>query len=652
MECPDTEWALLQAELPIDQVDWDLVKTYLFDRFSTPPSSYLASQGQTVIADVHSTRVCEHIMHLRPCPSFFDASYHCQGLHPEFLLQGMDVIWTPRTWCCRAFQRRIDLTTPDRCHVPGCQQLHRPGWAHCELVAFRAWALRVDRSHWFTIYCRQPNVNGKLPLYIVHYQDIVYCLRHQGYLPYASFIKHSWKETVEPPLTYLHDYASLVKPFAANYYDDERVQQRRALHRQRSQTPRRPRPEPSQPATTADNFLQQNEPVQPSPVPPHFGTGTPPRSRQPTGSSHQHQPSSFPTPKSNPTSFRPPVQTPYDNRPTPITNPCSTPIAPPSPAYTQTWPEVPTDPWAEDSDGLQPTSRPSSHSSSQLATVHGPPDQHPFLPPQLFHPTHSQSILPRLCHLPDWRWTVRSIRQLADAYPSSGRHILSPLPDLQWSELLSDDDMVGHAVQTDLPPSQPTRIFRTDPYHSTANQHSWPRGGHFDQLLLHQDEPRTGSGIPEPEQRSLDHHKEPDPRMAKLRWRPISAIPHSTRLFRQVQLQRGHRDPGPTIGQHPWTPTNLGRLRPEHQRGPHHRQTAVPPMNQHQWRFSPPWGVVESRRWTTSEQCTIVLAIEPTDPLWITDKVGDSRRDTTIGDNPWYQSPFTWVVFLIQTLSF
>ena len=354
MECPDPEWALLQAELLIDQVDWDLVKTYLFDRFSTPPSSYLASQGQTVIADVHSTRVCEHIMHLRPCPSFFDASYHCQGLHPEFLLQGMDVIWTPRTWCCRAFQRRIDLTTPDRCHVPGCQQLHRPGWAHCELVAFRAWALRVDRSHWFTIYCRQPNVNGKLPLYIVHYQDIVYCFRHQGYLPYASFIKHSWKETVEPPLTYLHDYASLVKPFAANYYDDERVQQRRALHRQRSQTPRRPRPEPSQPATTADNFLQQNEHVQPSPVPPHFGTGTPPRSRQPTGSSHQHQPSSFPTPKSNPTSFRPPVQTPYDNRPTPITNPCSTPIAPPSPAYTQTWPEVPADPWAEDSDGLQP----------------------------------------------------------------------------------------------------------------------------------------------------------------------------------------------------------------------------------------------------------------------------------------------------------
>ena len=126
MDYPDPDWTLLQADLPIDQVDWDLVKTYLFDRFSTPPTTYLARQGQTIIEDVHSTRICEHIMHLRPCPSFFDASYQCQGLHPEFLLQGNDVIWTPRTWSCRAFQRRIDLATPDHCHVSGCQQLHRP----------------------------------------------------------------------------------------------------------------------------------------------------------------------------------------------------------------------------------------------------------------------------------------------------------------------------------------------------------------------------------------------------------------------------------------------------------------------------------------------------------------------------------------------
>ena len=241
MEYPDPDWNLLQADLPINQVDWDLVKTYLFDRFSTPPTEFLNRQGQTVIEDVHSTQICEHIMHLRPCPSFFDDSYQCHGFHPEFLLQVNDVIWTPRTWSCRAFQRRSDLATQDHCHVPGCQQLHRPGWAHSEMVAFRSWVLRVNRAHWFTIYCRQPNVNGKSPLYIVHYQDIFHCLVNQGYLPYSSCIKHAWKETVEPPLTYIHDQPSQVQPFAANYYDEDRVQQRRALHRQRSQTPRRPR---------------------------------------------------------------------------------------------------------------------------------------------------------------------------------------------------------------------------------------------------------------------------------------------------------------------------------------------------------------------------------------------------------------------------
>ena len=157
--------------------------------------------------------------------------------------------------------------------------------------------------------------------------------------------------------------------------------------------------------------------------------------------------------------------------------------------------------WTSDS-----TSQPPSLSSTQLATFHGPPDQHPFLASQLFHTTNSQSILPWLCLILDRRWTVRPFCQLADAYPPPGRYILRPSPDLQWSELLSYHDVVGHAVPTDLPPSQPTRILRTDPHHATANQYSRPRGGHSDQLLLHQDEPGTSRSIPEPEQRSFDHH--------------------------------------------------------------------------------------------------------------------------------------------------
>ena len=358
METPDPDWDLLQPNLPINQVDWDLVKTYLFDRFTTPPTEFIQRQGQTIIPDVHPNRICEHIMHFRPCPSFVDPAYRCPGYHPEFLLQGPDVIWTPRTWSCRAFQRRTDLAHQDHCHRPECQQLHRPGWAHSELVAFRSWALSVHRAYWFTIYCCQPNINGKTPLYVTHYQDIQHCLTNQAYLPYADFIKHSWKETVEPPLTYLLDTPSHVPPFAANYYDDERVQQRR-VQRQRSQTPRRPRPAQAAPepteAQTSTNFLPNNtqRPSTTVHASPRFGQGTPPRSRQPTGSDHTRPTSSFPTPSATPTSFAPPMPAPSTTSPSPISAPCSIPVVPPSPSYTTQWPPTSSDPWAEpDSDGL------------------------------------------------------------------------------------------------------------------------------------------------------------------------------------------------------------------------------------------------------------------------------------------------------------
>ena len=351
METPDPDWDLLQPNLPINQVDWDMVKNYLFDRFTTPPTEFLQRQGQTIIPDVHPNRICEHIMHLRPCPSFFDPAHRCQGYHPEFLLQGPHVIWTPRTWSCRAFQRRIDLSNQDHCHRPECQQLHRPGWAHSELVAFRSWALSVNRAYWFTIYCCQPNINGKTPLYVTHYQDIHHCLTNQAYLPYSDFIKHSWKETVDPPLTYILDTPSHVQPYAANYYDDDRVQQRRALHqRQRGQTPRRLRPTQVDPAPTeaqtSANFLPNNNQQTSTPghASPRFGQGTPPRSRQPTGSGNTRPTSSFPTPTSTPTSFAPPMPAQSTASPSPISAP---------PSYTQKWPPMPSDPWNEpDSDDI------------------------------------------------------------------------------------------------------------------------------------------------------------------------------------------------------------------------------------------------------------------------------------------------------------
>lgn len=38
----------------------------------------------------------------------------------------------------------------DHCHHPTCQHLHRPGFHHCELVAFRGWIIRTDPNMWFT----------------------------------------------------------------------------------------------------------------------------------------------------------------------------------------------------------------------------------------------------------------------------------------------------------------------------------------------------------------------------------------------------------------------------------------------------------------------------------------------------------------------
>ena len=104
MDHPAPDWDLLQSHLPIDRVDWNKVRVYLFDRFTSPPSSFLNRQGHTLVTNAEPHQACDHL-HFRPCPSFMDTNYH-----PEFLLHGRgSVVWTPRTWTCRAFQRRTDL---------------------------------------------------------------------------------------------------------------------------------------------------------------------------------------------------------------------------------------------------------------------------------------------------------------------------------------------------------------------------------------------------------------------------------------------------------------------------------------------------------------------------------------------------------------
>ena len=76
-------------------------------------------------------------------------------------------------WGCHAFQRRSSLRPlDDHCGVPNCRQLHRPGFQHCELVAFRDWAAHVHEDSWFTVWTSTPDIQGQAPLSLIHYSTL------------------------------------------------------------------------------------------------------------------------------------------------------------------------------------------------------------------------------------------------------------------------------------------------------------------------------------------------------------------------------------------------------------------------------------------------------------------------------------------------
>lgn len=77
------EWDLLQSHLPIERVDWDKVRLYLCERFTSPPRSFVNAQGNTFVSNVEHHQVCDHILHLRPCPSFTDPNDLVIGTAPS-----------------------------------------------------------------------------------------------------------------------------------------------------------------------------------------------------------------------------------------------------------------------------------------------------------------------------------------------------------------------------------------------------------------------------------------------------------------------------------------------------------------------------------------------------------------------------------------
>ena len=153
MEQQPPDWALLQLDVATNQVNWSHVRHYMTERFSHPPTSFVQRQGRSLYDHVDRSQICDHILKLRPCPSFFDAYQPCTMFHPEFILQNDILLWTPRTWTCHAYQRRRDLWNRCwNCEMPHCGQLHRQGWEHSEMFAFRAWVASSLRGTTFLVF--------------------------------------------------------------------------------------------------------------------------------------------------------------------------------------------------------------------------------------------------------------------------------------------------------------------------------------------------------------------------------------------------------------------------------------------------------------------------------------------------------------------
>ena len=150
----------------------------------------------------------------------------------------------------------------------------------------------------------------------------------------SSIGKHAWKDAVPPPPTYIMEVPSRVHPLVSNYNEPEHVHRRKMLHRDPTPSGHRSTPRDVTPQRR-DPFLSAHAPSdqsQPDPSP-RFGPGTPPRSRQPTGSENW-RPSTFPPATSGPPiSFGPSASTTNSPGPQRIAAPLSNPVPIPSPSY-------------------------------------------------------------------------------------------------------------------------------------------------------------------------------------------------------------------------------------------------------------------------------------------------------------------------------
>ena len=330
--------------------------------------------------------------------------------------------------------------TQDHCGIPNCRQMHRPGFQHCELAAFREWAKHSHPNAWFTVWTSTPDIQGQTPLSLIPYSCLVECLRHQPFLTLAKHDQHDWRERIPAPLTYLYDQQSAVQPLEPNYYEQHRVERRRRERHDRATTPRPTRPDPTTPRTPTtpsraycpQTFLPTTAPNQP-PLGPSFGRpGTPPRSTRATSSNF---PAANPWTRQGPTTQPPMAPQPTTTSATahavlPEHHPrCVEPIL--------GW-------WS-----THATTRPTDFSQTQLGTSQLTKPRAYQLIHRLLYTTATQTILQRLYSLHYQLRQICSFCRLADAHQTPGRD-LQPCPTSQmtWWGLLHRQSSLYSDQQT------------------------------------------------------------------------------------------------------------------------------------------------------------------------------------------------------------
>ena len=579
METPDPDWDFLQPNLPINQVDWDLVKTYLFDRFTTPPTEFIHRQGQTIIPDVHPNRICEHIMHFRPCPSFTDPAYRCPGYHPEFLLQGPDVIWTPAgpgvavhssaAPTSRTKTIVIDLSANNSIALAGPTLNSWPSEAG-------PWPFTVTTGSPFTAASPTSTARHLCTSRTTRTSNIALptrptCpTRTSSSIPGKKPWSHPWRTSWTHHLTSNHSQPTTTTTTESNNDESNARGVKLPADLVQSmlpQNPLRPRPLPTCAA-------QHSTAIDHSPRIPTVRTGHT-TSISPTNRLRPHQAHIILPVTGCHTECHTDFVHTTDASPEhtePMSHQRST-LHSSGPSVSIVHHTMATNVHSGDRPMGRtrfrrpscPCSQPPRHSSSQFGTIPGPPDQPSGIPLQFLHTAYPEGILPRLHQLPVLRQRpIRPIRQLADPHPTSGWHLCSAPSELQRRRILQHNDVVGTLVPTNLTPPRPTGVHRTDTHDSTPHQHRRPRDCHSDQLLLYQDEPRTSIGFPDQPQQSRRDLSDLPERMAEFRRRSISAFPQPKRHFCQIQLQRGLRDLRSPQCQHSGTPKGVGRQRPEH----------------------------------------------------------------------------------------